>query len=220
MNKRKDFLVCPRSVVAPTQQPATDGHRGSPPSRFLTLNWSSRNVRLETMGESSLGILDHAMRPPGTGQAESRERETEMEREGYRQRKCFCVCVCNSVCKSVCTSYYLRLLSILWGNQMGSIHTTVSSGGSLQPPLVIFCHQSSAIFSFLPPPSSLLPSFSVCLFLPILSVTIWGRQSAQLTFVALFRTFLEPINLKATRKKIMCHFFSLMVSMWFQVKLF
>lgn len=90
-------------MVAPTQQPATDGHSGSPPSRFLTLNWSSRNVRLETMGESSLGILDHAMRPPGTGQEESRERrETETEREGYRQRKCLCVCACVTVCVRVC----------------------------------------------------------------------------------------------------------------------
>lgn len=101
-NKRKDFLLCPRSVVAPTQQPATDGHSGSPPSRFLTLNWSSWNVRLETMGESSLGILDHAMRPPGTGQAESRERERQRQRERDTDRESVCVCACVTVCVRVC----------------------------------------------------------------------------------------------------------------------
>lgn len=85
-----------------------------------------------------------------------------MEREWDREREC--------VYKSVCKSYYLRLLSILWRNQMGSIHTTLSSGGSLQPLLVIFCHQSSAIFSLLlllPSPLSPPPSFSFFFFLPL-----------------------------------------------------
>ncbi len=131
--------------------PATDGHCGSPSSRFLTLNWSSWSVRLETMGESSLGDPgpgDEATRDWSGQAGKGRQREKEMERE--------------SVYKCVCMSHYLRLLSILWKNQMGSIHTTLSSGGSLQPPLVIFCHQSSAIFSLLSSsllfPSSLPPS--------------------------------------------------------------
>lgn len=56
---------------------------------------------------------------------------------------------------------------------MGSIHTTLSSGGSLQPPLVIFCHQSSAIFSLrLSSPSSPPPSFFFLLFLPTLCLRL------------------------------------------------
>lgn len=46
---------------------------------------------------------------------------------------------------------------------MGSIHTTLSSGGSLQPLLVIFCHQSSAVFSLLLS-SPLLPLLLVLFF--------------------------------------------------------
>lgn len=82
------------------------------------------------------GILDQAMRPSGTGQAE----RGETERVWVWVRDCVYKCVCTSC---------VFLLSILWRNQMGSIHTAQSSGGSLQPFLVIFCHQSSAIFSLL-----------------------------------------------------------------------
>lgn len=163
MNKGRG---CAPSVVAPTQLPATDGQCISPSSRFLTLNWSSLSVRSETMGESSLG-------DPGPGDEATRDWSGRAVRERLRQN--------TSGRESVCTSYYPCLLSISWRNQMGSIHTTLSSGGSLQPLLVIFCHQSSAIFSLLlsalplllPPfPFSVLP-----VSIPGCTVDFWSFTS-------------------------------------------
>lgn len=152
-------------------------------------------------------------------QSPGRERERDTDRESV----CVCVCVCNSVCKSVCTSYYLRLLSILRGNQMGSIHTTVSSGGSLQPPLVIFCHQSSAIFSFLPPPVSPPPFFFRLSLPPHTPCNHLGPPECTVDVCSTLQNVFwnrSTWKLQERKKIIMCHFISLLVSMRFQVKLF
>lgn len=134
---KKSEQRCAPSMLAPTHPPATDGQYVSPSSRFLTLNWSSWSVCSETMGESSLG-------DPGPGDEATRDWSGQAQWGRLRGSE--------SEGEAVCASHYLRLRSVFWRNQMGSIHTTLSSGDSLQPLLVIFCHQSSAIFSLPPLP--------------------------------------------------------------------
>lgn len=131
-----------------------------------------------------------------------RERDRDGER-GIQTEKVFvCVCACVTVCVRVCIRPIICVFSAFCEG---------TRWGPFTPLWVLEAPCSHLLLSFVTnqvpfslsslPLSPLLPSFSVCLFFPILSATIWGRQSAQLTFVALFRTFLELINLKAARKK-------------------
>lgn len=90
---------------------------------------------------------------------------------------------------------------------MGSIHTTVSSGGSLQPPLVIFCHQSSAIFSFLPPPVS-PPPFFFCLSLPPYTLcNHLGPPECTVDICSTLQNIFGTDQPESRKKKITCHFF-------------
>lgn len=137
-------------MVAPTRLPATDGHRGSPSSRFLTLNWSSWSVCLERWARALWGILDQAMRPPGTGQAERGEWDRERRRQ--RDSVCISVCVHPIICVSsaFCEGTRWGPFTPLWVLEAPCSHFLLSFVTNQVP----FSPSSSLLF-----PSSFPPSF-------------------------------------------------------------
>lgn len=154
-NEQGDFFLCAPSVVAPTRLPATDGHCGSPSSRFLTLNWSSWSVRLETTGESSLG-------DPGPGDEATRDwsgragRERQREMETERESVCISVCVPPIICVSsaFCEGTRWGPFTPLWVLETPCSHLLLSFVTNQVP----FSPSSSPLLPFLSS-SILFPAF-------------------------------------------------------------
>lgn len=95
------IIVCsPTSMVAPTHQPVTDGHCGSPTSYFLTLNWSEM-YSWRSWRELFGGSWNRQWGHPGL----VRQKGPRV-REGYRGSVCLrdtmCVYIILSVFSAFC----------------------------------------------------------------------------------------------------------------------
>lgn len=85
------IIVCsPASMVAPTHQPVTDGHCGSPNSYFLTLNWSEM-YSWRSWRELFGGSWNRRWGHPGLVRQKGRRM-----REGYEGS--LCVCLRDTMC--------------------------------------------------------------------------------------------------------------------------